>query len=42
MPLKERGYCTELLKKIYNSNDMESKKDYEKLLDTLNGITDNL
>jgi integrase len=42
MPLRERGYSTQLCKKIYNNNDLENREEYEKLLQTLNEISDKL
>ena len=42
MPLKEKGYSTKLLKKIYNSNDMETKEQYNKLLKILNEISETI
>lgn len=38
MRLKDKGYTTEVLKKIYNSQSMEDRDKYEKLLKTLDEI----
>ena len=38
LPLKEKGYSTKVLKKIYNSNTMEDRKKYEELLKVLDEI----
>ena len=38
MRLKTKGYTTEVLKKIYNSQSMEDRDKYERLLKTLNEI----
>ena len=38
LPLKERGYSTKVLKKIYNSKSMEDRKKYEELLKVLDEI----
>ena len=38
MRLKTKGYTTEVLKKIYNSQSMEDRDKYERLLKTLDEI----
>jgi hypothetical protein len=38
MRLKTKGYTTEVLKKIYNSQSMEDREKYERLLKTLDEI----
>lgn len=38
MRLKEKGYTIEVLKKIYNSQSMEDREKYEKLMKTLDEI----
>lgn len=38
MKLKDKGYTTEVLKKIYNSQSMEDRDKYERLLKTLDNI----
>lgn len=42
IPLKEKGYEIKVLKKIYNSKDVESTKHYENLLKTLNIISESI
>lgn len=38
MRLRTKGYTTEVLKKIYNSQSMEDRDKYERLLKTLDEI----
>lgn len=38
LPLKQKGYTTTVLKKIYNSKSMEDRRRYEELLKTLDEL----
>ena len=42
MRLINKGYTIEVLKKIYNSQSMEDRDKYERLLKTLNEIRENM
>lgn len=42
LPLEQKGYERKLLKEIYNSTDSESRKKYERLLETLKEISDTI
>lgn len=41
IPLQNKGYTTEVLKKIYNSESMEDRKKYEELYKTLEELSNN-
>ena len=42
MKLKNKGYAIEVLKKIYNSQSMEDRDKYERLLKTLKEIREDM
>ena len=42
IPLRQKGWELKVMKQIYNSNDAESRKQYERLLETLKEISENI